>query len=115
MSSNNTIPEATCRRPPSTWLVCATLCTLLACGCGDGPPPNMVMGDFPSTPATGPFKATGWTDASGKPVSADDELATKTRCAQRIVEASTDQIHKVPASDIDACLVQMGWKKGPAK
>jgi hypothetical protein len=79
------------------------------------PPP--VPYDVPSTgtPATGPFQATGWVDASGKPVLADDELAAKTRCAQRIVEASTDQIHTVPARDIDDCLVKMGWKKAAQK
>jgi hypothetical protein len=92
----------------------------LASGCAKNESPQEappVPYDVPSTrtPATGPFQATGWTDASGKPVSADDELAARTRCAQRIVEASTDQIHTVPARDIDDCLVKMGWKKAAQK
>jgi hypothetical protein len=87
------------------------LCVAAMSGCDAPMPPNMVLQEY-HTPATGPFLATGWTDANGKPVSADDELAAKTRCAQRIVEASTDQIHNVPARDIDDCLLRMGWKKG---
>jgi len=93
----------------------ALLCAVLASGCAkdrmSDPPPPIVLSEPTRTVATGPFQATGWADASGKTMSADEELAAKTRCAQRIVEASTDQIHTVPARDIDDCLVAMGWKR----
>ncbi len=75
----------------------------------------MVMGEPTRTVATGPFKATGWVDATGKTMSADEEFAAKKRCAQQIVEASTDQISVVPARDIDNCLVAMGWRRLAAK
>lgn len=98
---------------------CALLYAVLAAGCADygppPPPPPMDFGEPTRTVATGPFQATGWTNASGKPVSADDEFAAKKQCAQRIVEASTDQIHVVPPRDIDNCLVAMGWKRPAAK
>ena len=93
---------------------CALLYLVLATGCmadNPGPPPPMVMGEPTRTVATGPFQATGWADASGKTMSADEEFAAKKRCAERIVEASTDQIHVVPVQDIDNCLVAMGWKR----
>ena len=95
----------------------ALLAAALAAGCANKPeqpePPPPVTVSGPSQPATGPFQATGWVDSSGKAVPADVELATKTRCAQKIVEASVDQIHVVPPSQIDACLVSMGWKRQP--
>jgi hypothetical protein len=97
---------------------CALLYAVLAAGCsevGGPPPPAMGYAEPTRTPATGPFQATGWTDASGKTVSADQEFAAKKRCAEKIVEASTDQIHVVPAKDIDDCLVKMGWKRPAAK
>jgi hypothetical protein len=97
---------------------CALLYAVLATGCsefGPSPPVPTIMSMPTSTVSTVPFQATGWSDASGKAVSRDDELAAKTRCAQQIVEASTDQIHTVPARDIDACLVAMGWKRPAAK
>ncbi len=98
---------------------CALLYAVLATGCmGDNPgapPPPIVLSEPTRTVQTGPFQATGWADASGKTVSADQEFAAKKRCAERIVEASTDQIHVVPARDIDNCLVAMGWKRLAAK
>jgi len=100
--------------PTSSWLGgCALLCALM-CGCADGPPPPGAVPES-HTPATGPFKATGWFDAKGNPVSGDAELAAKTRCAEQIRDASTDQIHRVEAIDIDACLVRMGWFRGTLK
>lgn len=117
--SDRTTRPSAWRRPAIAGLL--VIGVAVAAGCAkdivpEGDPPPVVMPP-PSTgtPATGPFQATGWTDANGKPVSANDELAAKTRCAQRIVEASTDQIHTVPARDIDACLVNMGWKKAAQK